>query len=98
MDIAELKQRLTHEPDALPLPESFLNKGVAPDYALVDAALEWQQLSEQHYLICFDDPLYPPLLKQISDPPSVLFVKGNIDSLLRPSIAVVGSRNATPGG
>ena len=98
MDVEELRQRLTHEPDALPLPESLLRSNLTPNYALVDSALEWQQLSEHHHLLCCDDPLYPPLLKQISDPPSVLFVKGNISALLRPSIAIVGSRNASPGG
>ena len=98
MDVAELRQRLTHEPDALPLPESLLRSNLTPDYALVDSALEWQQQSANHYLLCIDDPLYPPLLKLINDPPSVLFVKGDINSLLRPSIAIVGSRNATPGG
>ncbi|PKG58631.1 DNA-protecting protein DprA [Shewanella sp. Choline-02u-19] len=98
MDVEELRQRLTHEPDALPLPESLLNANLTPDYALVDTALEWQQQSEFNHLLCLADPLYPPLLKQISDPPTVLFIKGNITSLIRPGIAIVGSRNATPGG
>jgi len=98
MDVDELRQRLTHEPDALPLPESLLNANLAPDYSLVDAALEWQQQSEFNHLVCLDDPLYPPLLKHINDPPPILFIKGNITSLMRPGIAIVGSRNATPGG
>ncbi|QQX80349.1 DNA-protecting protein DprA [Shewanella sp. KX20019] len=98
MDMDELRQRLTHEPDALPLPESLLNANLTPDYSLVDIALAWQQQSELNHLVCLSDPLYPPMLKQISDPPTVLFIKGNINSLLRPGIAIVGSRNATPGG
>ncbi|MCK8046819.1 DNA-processing protein DprA [Shewanella sp. 1CM18E] len=98
MDVAELKQRLVHEPQALPLPESLLRTHFTPDHALVEAALAWQQKADNHYLICLDDPLYPPLLKQINDPPAVLFLKGHINTLLLPSIAVVGSRNATLGG
>ncbi|WOT05274.1 DNA-processing protein DprA [Shewanella youngdeokensis] len=98
MDVDELRQRLTHEPDALPLPESLLRANLTPDLSLVDAALEWQQQSECNHLIHFDDPFYPPLLKQISDPPTVLFIKGQLRSLMLPSIAIVGSRNATPGG
>ena len=98
MDVAELKQRLAHEPQALPLPESLLQSSLSPDYALVEAALSWQQSADNHHLVCIDDPFYPPLLKQITDPPTVLFLKGHIDGLLFPSIAIVGSRNATVGG
>ena len=49
-------------------------------------------------IIVFDDPLYPPLLKEIYDPPLVLFVRGNVDLLLLPKIAIVGSRNASISG
>ncbi|TWX73744.1 DNA-protecting protein DprA [Colwellia sp. C1TZA3] len=49
-------------------------------------------------IIAFDDPLYPPLLKEIYDPPLVLFVRGNADLLLYPKIAIVGSRNASISG
>ena len=49
-------------------------------------------------IIAFDDPLYPPLLKEIYDPPLVLFVRGNTDLLLLPKIAIVGSRNASISG
>ncbi|GIU46449.1 DNA protecting protein DprA [Shewanella sairae] len=98
MDVAELTQRLAHEPQALPLPESLLKSSLSPNFALVESALDWQQAADDHHLIYLDSPLYPPLLKQISDPPTVLFLKGNIDALLFPSIAIVGSRNATIGG
>ncbi len=37
-------------------------------------------------------------LLEIADPPLLLFVKGRIDLLGRPALAVVGSRNATPRG
>ncbi|NRA67831.1 MAG: DNA-protecting protein DprA [Pseudobacteriovorax sp.] len=38
---------------------------------------------------------YPYLLRQIKSPPWGLFVKGSIDLLTRPSIAVVGARKAS---
>ncbi|GIU17359.1 MULTISPECIES: DNA-processing protein DprA [unclassified Shewanella] len=98
MDVAELRQRITHEPQALPLPESLLQSHLLPNHALVDAALAWQQAEAHHHLICFGDANYPPLLKQINDPPPVLFLKGNTNALLFPAMAVVGSRQATPGG
>ena len=53
---------------------------------------------DQHHLVGLDDPYYPPLLKQIPDPPPALFVAGDPECLLRPQLAIVGSRNATSGG
>lgn len=97
MDVDDLRQRLEHERHSLPLSDNLLHSLVI-DYQRVDAALEWQQQSELHHLVCFTDPLYPPLLKQLSDPPSVLFIKGCVEALLLPSLAIVGSRNASPGG
>lgn len=35
---------------------------------------------------------YPPLLLEISDPPPVLWVRGRIEALSAPSVAIVGSR------
>jgi DNA processing protein len=46
--------------------------------------------------IWLTDPAYPWLLKQIHDPPPRLFVRGRLPSA--PTIAVVGSRRATPYG
>jgi DNA processing protein len=39
------------------------------------------------------DPDYPPFLREIPDPPPVLFCLGNHSLLLRPAAAVVGSRD-----
>jgi len=47
-------------------------------------------------LIPITSPEYPPLLKEIPDPPPVLYVKGNIPKI--PSIAVVGSRKCSEYG
>jgi len=49
-------------------------------------------------LVACTDANYPPLLKEISRPPPVLFVQGSVQALALPQLAVVGSRNATPGG
>lgn len=38
------------------------------------------------------DKSYPPLLAEIHDAPAVLYIKGNIETLKSPSLAVVGSR------
>ncbi len=41
---------------------------------------------------------YPPLLGSIPDPPVLLWTRGDPAHLLRPAIAIVGSRAATPHG
>lgn len=41
---------------------------------------------------------YPPLLKAIEDPPPVLYVKGDVEELSAPGIAVVGSRHPSTYG
>jgi DNA processing protein len=49
-------------------------------------------------IISLSDPEYPPRLKEIYDPPVVLFVKGSVEVLAQPGIAVVGTRHPTPYG
>lgn len=41
------------------------------------------------------EPDYPPLLKEISDPPPVLYLKGNFTDFNSPTLAVVGTRKST---
>jgi len=41
-------------------------------------------------------PNYPPQLREIPDPPPLLWVSGDVDCLSAPAIGVVGSRDATP--
>jgi len=48
--------------------------------------------------ISFADDRYPPLLRQLVDPPPVLYVLGRNHLLLQPAVAVVGSRAATSYG
>lgn len=49
-------------------------------------------------LLCWDDPLFPPLLKEISDPPPILYVLGSPQLLSAPGIAMVGARAASSYG
>src|SRR5699024_5314306 len=41
---------------------------------------------------------FPPQLAAISDPPAALFVAGDAGLLLRPQLAMVGARGASPAG
>jgi len=49
-------------------------------------------------VISLDDPAYPPRLKEIYDPPLVLYIRGNPEVLTKPGIAMVGTRHPTPYG
>jgi DNA processing protein len=49
-------------------------------------------------LLTWEDAAYPPLLREIYDPPPLLYVKGNAELLARHSIAIVGTRRPTPYG
>ncbi|QYK12847.1 DNA-processing protein DprA [Shewanella rhizosphaerae] len=98
MDVAELRQRLEHEPDALPLPERLLTAKLSPDFSLVEQALAWQDAATHHHILCPQDILYPSLLLQINDPPPILFAKGDPNALVHPCIAMVGSRAASQSG
>ena len=49
-------------------------------------------------VLTLSDPDYPARLKQIYDPPVVLYVRGDPNVLTRPGIAVVGTRHPTPYG
>ena len=53
---------------------------------------------EQIRLLCLNDPDYPSNLKEIPDPPAVLFIKGSIEARDLVSVSVVGSRAASPMG
>ncbi len=49
-------------------------------------------------IVALEDPAYPAPLKQIYDPPLILYVRGNVDAISQPGIALVGTRHPTPYG
>jgi DNA processing protein len=49
-------------------------------------------------LITLASPEYPERLKEIYDPPPVLWVRGDVSLLSRPGIAIVGTRHPSPYG
>ena len=63
----------------------------------VKATLDWSTGPGNH-LLTWDDARYPRALLQLTDPPPVLFCKGDPAHLNTPALAIVGSRNASPGG
>jgi DNA processing protein len=59
---------------------------------MIDYDLSWLE-QKNNCVITFNDTNYPSQLKEIADPPPVLFARGNPDLLPLPQIAIVGSRN-----
>jgi DNA processing protein len=49
-------------------------------------------------IVALDDPGYPAQLKQIYDPPLILYVRGSEAVISQPGIALVGTRHPTPYG
>lgn len=64
----------------------------ATPWEKVQKDLDWCQAHDCH-MLSWDDERYPALLREISDPPLVLLVRGDPALLTKPQIALVGSRN-----
>ena len=63
--------------------------------AAAEAALAWEQQANCRLLLACDADFPPQLGEGITAPP-LLFARGNTEWLHRPSVALVGSRHATP--
>jgi DNA processing protein len=61
------------------------------------ADLRWLERRDCAFLPC-NDARYPELLAAIADAPIGLYVRGDATALEEPQLAIVGSRNPTPGG
>jgi DNA processing protein len=67
--------------------------------ARLAAEEEWARVSAQGAtVLSYDCRAYPERLKEIYDPPPVLWVRGDTSLLARPSIAIVGTRHPSPYG
>jgi len=68
-----------------------------PDTVELDSDLRWISHNGAHVLSS-TDPEYPPQLRQLADAPAALFVLGDLQKLLTPQLAMVGSRSASAAG
>jgi len=68
-----------------------------PDWSAIDNDLAWSQQPS-----CFIIPItashYPAQLREIADPPTLIFVQGDPELLHYPQLAMVGSRNPSHQG
>ena len=71
--------------------------GQGVDAEAIKPTLDWLQKDNAH-IVTLADSEYPQKLLEISNPPAVLYAIGNLHWLNHPSVAIVGSRSATPQG
>ena len=76
---------------------SALNILSFKDWYKVDELLE-KTSSLKAEILTIADVAYPVLLKQIYDPPAVLWYKGNAEALNSKGIGIIGTRNTTAYG
>jgi DNA processing protein len=104
-----VRQLLQHFGDAVailqaPRQQLLRVHGIGEDTA--EAIASWEknvQLSEELkrceefgcHIVTQEDAEYPELLRQIYDPPIVLYVKGTLDPKDKNGVAIVGSRQTT---
>ncbi|HEV2272875.1 MAG TPA: DNA-processing protein DprA [Acidobacteriaceae bacterium] len=97
-DVSRLFRLSLTELESLKFPASsvqFLFNGKARTEAEEELARVREQGAD---VLTYSDAEYPDRLREIFDPPPVLWVRGDVQLLSRPSIAVVGTRHPTPYG
>ncbi|MBA4697199.1 MAG: DNA-protecting protein DprA [Legionella sp.] len=68
------------------------------DWKTIETELAWQESAPNRYILTWEDARYPSLLKEIANPPIVLYAEGNIDAFLRPTLSIIGSRRPSMEG
>lgn len=93
-DLSELFHSPTPDLENAGLPANLAKAITTFDFSQTEKDLRWAQL-ERNTLLTWGDPAYPPLLKEIYDPPLVLYASGDLSCLHQPTVAMVGSRKPT---
>src|ERR1700691_1176926 len=97
-DVSRLFQLSLTELESLNFPApsaQFLFSGKAR----VEAEQELKRIGEQRgAILTYEDEDYPERLREIFDPPPVLWALGDVRLLARAAIAIVGTRHPTPYG
>ncbi|MGC1182789.1 DNA-processing protein DprA [Legionella sp.] len=68
------------------------------DLHLIQDDLNWLHAADNHHLLTWDSPNYPMLLKEISDPPMILYAQGELSAFQKPQLAIIGTRNPSVTG
>src|ERR1700722_19316831 len=74
-------------------------QSIASGCTFDDAAAQQEKMMETGaFLITIGDPRYPQLLREIFDPPVLLFARGRVELMCSLTLGVVGTRRPTPYG
>lgn len=73
------------------LPWSVANAIRHFNFRCIEPDLRWAE-TKDHYILTLDDPNYPGLLREIHDPPAVIYARGDLSCLKPAKIAMIGSR------
>lgn len=101
-----IKKLLQYWPDLAELfalkPEKIIQQGIPAAIAQaicsfsmqsIENDLQWEQSDSSHHILTWEDIAYPRLLKEIYNPPPILYAKGQLSWLQQQAIAVIGSRH-----
>lgn len=96
-DLSELFQQSRRALEQIKLPTLSIDHLLKPNWKKIEEDWQWSQQANQA-IITWNDADYPKLLKEIPSSPPILFIKGKLESINQPQIAIVGSRNPTLSG
>ena len=74
------------------LPDKVIKAMRNVDNDDIKTDLDWLNDADDRSIITRESELYPSMLREIADPPLVLYARGDTDVLNTPQLAIVGSR------
>lgn len=89
--LAELFQLSAQQMEQIGLPKTIATTIALFNLQELEADWRWQEVPN-HFLLTLSDAEYPPLLREIPDPPPVLYAVGDLSCFQQPTVAMVGTR------
>lgn len=96
-NLQEMFESTVHELVIAGMPSALAYSIKSFDLNLIDADLRWAQ-EKNHHLLTWADENYPLLLKEIDDPPAVLYARGDMSAVAQIPVAMVGTRKPSISG
>ncbi|MCK5718775.1 MAG: DNA-processing protein DprA [Thiomargarita sp.] len=79
------------------LKDNLQNALKKPNWQAVEKNLQWSEKPNRH-LLTLESENYPSRLREIDNPPPILFVHGDVTLLTSKQLAIVGTRNPSQEG
>lgn len=96
-NLCELLDEIQQQQLRINLPSPLLEALKHLNWHAVEVTRRWAE-KPGHHLLTLGDAAYPVLLRQIEDPPPVLYLKGQIEALKTPLLSIVGTRKPSDYG